>query len=75
MPREHDVDGLVLDRLRTGTVVEVSPTVGSWLIAEGYADPEMRQSAREEIDFSDRVKPARSTAHERTPRRRSTDRQ
>ena len=34
--------------LSRGTVREVSPSIGSWLILQGYAEPEMRQSSREE---------------------------
>ena len=47
-PVEHDVDGIKLDQYLPGTVREVSPSLGSWLIAGGYAEPEMRGMLREE---------------------------
>ena len=71
-PREHELDGVRLDTLKRGSVREVSSSIGSWLIAEGYAVPEMRHSPREDWDFSG-PKPLRDTAADH-PRRRSTDR-
>jgi len=47
-PREHELDGVRLDIFHRGEVREVSPSIGSWLIAEGYAEPEMRQNSRDE---------------------------
>ena len=41
-PLEREMDGVSLDRLAPGTVREVSASIGSWLIAQGYALPEMR---------------------------------
>jgi hypothetical protein len=43
-PKEHDLEGVSLDTLRPGTVCDVSALVGSWLILQGYAYPEMRQT-------------------------------
>ena len=43
-PREHDVEGVSLDSLRPGSVCDVSAALGSWLIVQGYADPEMRRT-------------------------------
>jgi hypothetical protein len=37
------MDGVKLDQMTPGSVREVSSTIGSWLIVEGYADPEMRR--------------------------------
>jgi hypothetical protein len=56
-PKELEVDGVKLDRFSPGAVREVSPSIGSWLIAEGYAEPEMRAEAREEgfSDFDDDI--------------------
>jgi len=72
-PREHEVDGVHLDGLARGSVREVSSSVGSWLIAQGYAEPEMRQQSREENqDLSGGIRRPRDTAHDR-PHRRSTD--
>jgi hypothetical protein len=43
-PRERDIEGVSLDTLRPGSVCDVSATVGSWLILQGYAYPEMRHT-------------------------------
>jgi hypothetical protein len=45
-PREREIDGIKLDRFRPGTVCNVPTSLGSWLIVEGYAMPEMRSSQR-----------------------------
>ena len=45
--RSAKFDGVRLDKLERGTVREVSPSVGSWLITQGYADAEMRQGSNE----------------------------
>ena len=72
-PREQELDGVRLDRLERGAISEVSPSIGSWLITQGYADPEMRQSSNEENQDLGRFRAqARDIAHDR-PRRRSTD--
>jgi hypothetical protein len=71
-PREHEVDGIHLDGLSRGTVREVSPNIGSWLILQGYAEPEMRQSSREENQDLSGGSRVRDTAHD-GPHRRSTD--
>ena len=42
-PDEHEMDGVNLDRLAPGTIRDVSPSIGAWLVAEGYAEPEMRR--------------------------------
>ena len=50
-PAEREVDGVNLDRLAPGVVRDVSTSLASWLIAEGYAEPEMRHRDRHvEID-------------------------
>jgi hypothetical protein len=41
-PRERELDGLPLDSMIPGLVRDVSPSVATWLIAEGYAVLEMR---------------------------------
>jgi hypothetical protein len=71
-PREDEVDGIRLDRLEPGTVREVSASVGSWLIAERYAEPEMRRDGGDEA-FST-VKDVRDAVSD-SPRRRRTDHQ
>ena len=70
-PREDELDGVRLDLLQPGMIREVSASVGSWLIAERYAEPEMRRTP-EDDEFST-VKDLRHTAND-SPRRRSTDR-
>jgi hypothetical protein len=45
-PRERELDGVRLDVLKAGMVRDISPTLGSWLIMQGYAEPEMRSAAR-----------------------------
>jgi hypothetical protein len=51
MPIEHEMDGVQLDRLTPGRVCDVSSSLGSWLLAERYAELEMRSPAGEERDF------------------------
>jgi hypothetical protein len=74
-PREQEIDGVRLDRFRPGTVRDVSPVLGAWLIAERYAEPEMRTSVSDDLEDFSGVKDSvtLSTADDR-PRRRSTDR-
>jgi hypothetical protein len=76
-PVETEVDGVRLDTFKPGTVRDVSPILGAWLIAERYADAEMRRSVRNDgEDFSglkDNATTLQATADDR-PRRRSTDR-
>jgi hypothetical protein len=72
-PRELEVDGVRLDGLRPGSVRLVSASIGAWLVAERYADPEMRSnsSGDEEVGFSG-LRDVRSMARE-GPRRRRDD--
>jgi hypothetical protein len=73
-PREEELDGVRLDGLTRGSVREVSSSIGAWLVAEGYAEPEMRQGPRQEdLEFSG-VKSVPHAARDRRHRRRSTDR-
>jgi hypothetical protein len=46
-PREHEIDGVALGTLVPGSVLDVSSSLGLWLVARGYAQPEMRRDARE----------------------------
>jgi hypothetical protein len=46
IPDELQVDGVQLNHLVPGEVSEVSPSVGSWLIVQGYAVLEMRSDKR-----------------------------
>ena len=48
----EELDGVRLDGMKPGVVREVSPSIGAWLIAERYAEPEMRRDVRaHEEDF------------------------
>ena len=70
-PREPEVDGIRLDKYARGDVREVSPSIGSWLIAEGYAEPEMRQTRRtDDQQFSEGLTIPVDVAHDRRSRRR-----
>jgi len=46
-PVEREVDGVNLDRLSPGAVRDMSPSLASWLIVEGYAEPEMRKGSKD----------------------------
>ncbi len=71
-PRELELDGIRLDKFARGEVRDVSPSIGSWLIAQGYAETEMRRSGRHENqEFSGGVKTPDDVAYDR---RRSSDR-
>jgi hypothetical protein len=72
-PRERELDGVRLDHLRPGSVRDLSPGLATWLVAERYADIEMRQDVRTyDDDFA--VKESRSDSTDpKTPRRRSSD--
>ena len=41
------MDGVNLDGFAPGTVRDVSASIGLWLVAEGYAEPEMRTAERD----------------------------
>jgi hypothetical protein len=69
-PREEELDGIRLDSMQPGMVKEVSASVGSWLIAERYAVPEMRRIP--EDDGFSTIKDSPDSAND-GPRRRSTD--
>jgi hypothetical protein len=70
-PLEPEVDGIRLDKYIRGDVREVLPSIGSWLIAEGYAEPEMRQTRRtDDEQFSERLTIPVDVAHDRRSRRR-----
>ena len=72
-PRLEELDGVRLDGMRPGTVREVSASIGTWLIAECYAVPEMRGDVRpHEEDFLVGQRSA-SAALNDGPRRRRND--
>jgi hypothetical protein len=73
-PRQTEIDGVRLDGLRPGMVRHVSSSIGAWLIAEHYAEPEMRRDVGirdEEADFFG-VRDTRASASD-GPRRRHDD--
>jgi hypothetical protein len=64
VPLEREVDGVSLGSLLPGAVREFSSSIGSWLIAEGYAEPEMRapeirHSSYDSSPFDDPTRPRR----------------
>ena len=68
------MDGVRLDTLRPGAVREMPPVLASWLVAERYADVEMRRDARAyEDDFSDMKDRALPPMGSNAPHRRFTD--
>ena len=73
-PDVREVDGIRVDNMRPGMVYEVSSSIGSWLITERLAEPEMRRDFRtHEEDFLF----GRATAADRAPkapRRRRNER-
>jgi hypothetical protein len=58
-PREPDLDGLKLDGFVPGIVRDVSPTIASWLIAQGYAVLEMRLLPDRRTALEPRQRPGR----------------
>ena len=48
-PLESELDGVQLDPLTIGRVRDVSAPIATWLIAQGYAVPEMRNTDDEEL--------------------------
>ncbi len=56
-PAVREIDGVDLNGMTPGTVREVSALIGAWLIAEGYAEPEMRRVAPEGPPAGEHVRP------------------
>ena len=74
-PRESQVDGVGLDRFKVGDVREVTPILAAWLVAQGYAVPEMRKTVNEyEHDFSTVTDVVTESTTDDRPRRRRNDR-
>jgi hypothetical protein len=72
-PRETEIDGLPLDGFRPGTVRDVSPILGAWLVAERYAEPEMRRSVGESGEDFSELKDFFTRSSDQGPHRRSND--
>jgi len=70
-PQEREIDGISLKGMMPGAVRDVPSVLGSWLITEGYADTEMRQSvSTNELDGSFNPDRHSSTPRERRARKR-----
>ncbi|PWT83561.1 MAG: hypothetical protein C5B57_06640 [Blastocatellia bacterium] len=67
-PHEREVDGVSLSGFLPGTVRDVSPSIGSWLIAQEYAAPEMRSTRSQAEEFFSAVRGIREVVADR-PRR------
>ena len=73
-PREHELDGVRLDTLLPGAVREMPHVLASWLVAERYADVEMRHDVRtHDDDFSDMRDTVVPLVGADAPRRRFND--
>ena len=72
VPQEREIDGVRLDRFERGSIREVSYSVGAWLVAQGYAVPEMRRP-EDRDEFPNALRRPRETVHDH-PHRRTTDR-
>jgi hypothetical protein len=68
-PRERELDGVRLDRFTPGTVRDVPAALAAWLVAECYAEPEMRQVPRSDDEDFGQIKDARDPAPTRHRRR------
>jgi hypothetical protein len=66
-PVEEEIDGLKLSGFRPGMVRNVSSVLGLWMIAQGYAQPEMREEVSREQSANER----RATSDDRLHRRYS----
>jgi len=71
-PEEREIDGVQLHRLSPGVVRNVTASLASWLIVEGYAEPEMRRSYDEDAGIHGAAEPIplaedrRMTGHARS---------
>ena len=72
-PVEKEIDSVNLTTLTAGMVIDVSANFGSWLVAEGYAVPEMRRDERAYSSFEE-SRPTSNDSPVRNRRRRKNDR-
>jgi hypothetical protein len=69
-PVEREIDGVKLDRLIPGLIRDMSSSLASWLIVEGYAEPEMRRTpGNDELYHVAKVPRPAAVAHDRRRRR------
>jgi hypothetical protein len=73
-PDVDEVDGVRVDDMTPGTVRDVSSSIGAWLIAEGFAEPEMRREFRMHQDDFLLGPPHAPDRIRGVPRRRSYER-
>jgi hypothetical protein len=73
-PAEDELDGVRLDNMQPGTVREVSASIGTWLVAQRYAVPEMRNEQTHEEDFLVSQPRTRRDCANDCPHRRSYER-
>jgi hypothetical protein len=65
------MDGVQLSKLSVGSVRDVSTSIGTWLIAEGCAQLEMRRESPPDGELKhSSIEPERHHAHERRGRGR-----
>lgn len=65
------MDGVQLEHFVPGTVRDVSVSLGTWLVAQGYAELEMRQSQPDSSDaFQDHLAELYGIAKDRRKRPR-----
>ena len=69
-PREPEIDGVRLDGFRPGTVRDVSAILGAWLVAERYAEPEMRRTVDDALENPSDAKGGTTQALDPDRRRR-----
>src|SRR5262249_6943927 len=73
-PREEELDGVRLDRLQPGAVRDLQSDLATWLVAERYADVEMRRTVQSyDEDFSSVKDNPSLPSDPDPPRRRSGD--
>lgn len=73
-PDLEELDGVRLDDLKAGTIREVSSSIGSWLITERFAEPEMRHDVRAHQDDFLIQRDTADDRVSRSPRRRRYER-
>jgi hypothetical protein len=73
-PDVAEVDGVRVKDMKPGNVREVSSSIGAWLIAEGFAEPEMRREVRAHEDDFLIGRESAPDRPRRVPRRRHDER-
>jgi hypothetical protein len=55
-PPPRDFEGISLQLYRVGSVYEITPTLGNYLVAEGYAQIELRRNRSADLPPVERRK-------------------